>query len=115
MRTKKDLNKVSLELTETLNSLCKEESVLNRSGVFEILNPIYSYPQKILMPLRKLGILSVSKGIYHFKKQSNPIFWKKIYNMLHNIENGTKIVKRANKIDDYTYYLNTTDGRVFII
>lgn len=117
---KKELNKVAEELSATINSLCKAEQSFNRSSLMNLLSEIYNKPQKLTMPLRKIGILTVSKGIYTFRKQASPIFWRRFYDILICLEEGRQYRKAVKKscmesIHAYCFYMNSTDGKEYTI
>lgn len=82
-------------LSALINSLCKEEDVLTRVILLEKMNELnIPYSHRILMPMRKKGYCKISKGLFYFIKQKQPIFYKEFERILLSISN--KQVERTN-------------------
>lgn len=107
--------KIAESLVATINSLCRTEESFDRGHLFSLLEQIYSRPERLTMPLRKLGILKVSKGVYTFQRQSTPIFYKTMERILDNIDRGysyrniPKKEPRMMSVHARCFYMNSTD------
>lgn len=111
----KNNTKIAESLAATINSLCRAEENFDREHLFSLLEQIYSKPERLTMPLRKLGILKISKGIYTFQKQSTPIFYKTMERILENIDRGYSYKSIPKKkpsmmsVHNWCFYINSTD------
>lgn len=111
----KNNTKIAESLAATINSLCRAEESFDREHLLSFLEQIYSKPKRLTMPLRKLGILKVSKGIYTFQRQSTPIFYKTMERILENIDRGNSYRNIPKKkpsmmsVHSYCFYINSTD------
>ena len=112
---KKSSITIAESLAATVNSLCRTEESFDREHLFSLLEQIYSRPERLTMPFRKLGILKVSKGIYTFQRQSTPIFYKTMERILENSDKGNSYRNVPKKkpsmmsVHAWCFYMNSTD------
>ena len=115
------IDKEARDISFLINSLCNEDAVLTKEY---LLNRMYncgiSYPDKLLMPLRKKGIITVSRGknktdkaLYSFKKRPQPIFYKEFESILIQLCNKKrksalkiKAIK-VKSVQSYLYWTST--------
>lgn len=119
-----DIEQQSKELSATINSLCREEAILNREELITLLDSITSNSTRIVKPMRDAGIIKLRKegrnsGNYIFLKQDTPIHWKVFYNILIRALDRNrkyKVSKEVSKVQPIkrsydTWVTDSTDNR----